>query len=55
MTDELVALTVMDILTLLFGRLTLEKKGIKTQKWILYPVAFSVVILTTYIVYDTFF
>ena len=55
MTDELVALTVMGMLTLTFGRQILKKKGIKIPKWIDYPVVFSLVLLTIYIVYDTFF
>ena len=55
MSDELVALTVMGMLTLIFGRQILKKKGIKIPKWIEYPVTFILVLLTVYIVYDTFF
>ena len=55
MTDVLVAISLFGMLTVLFGRQILEKKGIKIPKWIDYPVAFSLVLLTIYFVYDTFF
>ena len=55
MTDELVAISLFGILTITYGRQILKKKGIKIPKWIDYPLAFSIVLLTTYIVYDTFF
>jgi hypothetical protein len=55
MTHELVAISIFGMLTVLFGRQILEKKGIKTPKWIDYPAVFSAVLLTIYLVYDTFF
>ena len=55
MTRELVAISIFGMLTVLFGRQILEKKGIKTPKWIDYPAVFSAVLLTIYLVYDTFF
>lgn len=42
-------------MTLAFGKQILQKKEIKVPKWIDYPVAFSVVLLTAYIIYDTFY
>jgi hypothetical protein len=55
MTHEFVAISIFGMLTVLFGRQILEKKGIKTPKWIDYPAVFSAVLLTIYLVYDTFF
>ena len=54
MTDELVAIAVMGILTMMFGRQILIKKEIKIPKYIDYPVALIAVTLTSYIVCDTF-
>ena len=55
MIDVLDVITLFGIIFWLFGRQILEKKGVKVPKWIDYPVAFIVVLLTTYIIYDTFF
>ena len=55
MKDILYAILVFGIFFFFNGRKILEKKGIKVPKWIDYPLAFSLLILTIYIVYDTFF
>ena len=55
MKDVLVAIFVFLFFFFFNGRQILEKKGIKVPKWIDYLVAFSLLILTIYIVYDTFF
>ena len=55
MKDVLYAILVFGIFFFFNGRKILEKKGIKVPKWIDYPLAFSLLILTIYIVYDTFF
>ena len=55
MKDVLYAILVFGIFFFFNGRQILEKKGIKVPKWIDYPVAFSLLLLTIYIVYDTFF
>ena len=55
MKDVLVVIFVFGIFFFFNGRQILEKKGIKVPKWIDYPVAFSLLLLTIYIVYDTFF
>ena len=55
MRDVLVAISVFLIFFFFNGRQILEKKGIKVPKWIDYPVAFSLLLLTIYIVYDTLF
>ena len=54
MTDGLVAIVVMGMVTWIYLRPFLIGKGIKIPKWIEYPVTFILVLLTVYIVYDTF-
>ncbi|MDC1217996.1 hypothetical protein N8131_07795 [Flavobacteriaceae bacterium] len=55
MRDVSVAIFVFLIFFFFNGRQILEKKGIKVPKWIDYPVAFSLLLITIYIGYDTFF
>ena len=54
MTDELVGILAIFISAMASGRLILKKKEIKAPKQIDYPAAFSVSLLTAYILYDTF-
>ena len=55
MRDVLFAILFFGVFFFFNGRQILEKKEIKVPKWIDYPVAFSLLLLTIYIGYDTFF
>ena len=55
MTNELVGPLGMGLMALALGRQILQKKEIKVPKWIDYPVTFSGVLLTAYIIHDTFY